>query len=169
MRPDPDFPDRRNGRRLLLVVCTGNICRSPMAEALLAARLAGAGLPHWTVQSRGVHAVVGHPATEQAVLALAEIGLDIRSHRGRLLTPEDAEAAELILTLEAWHRDSIRPFVPGRPDKVQLLTHYRAERPDHDIADPYGCPYRVYTACRNEIAGAVDALVGHLKTSAGPP
>jgi protein-tyrosine-phosphatase len=168
MHRDLDEPPIQDGRLLLLVVCTGNICRSPMAEGLLAARLAAAGLTGWAVQSRGVHAVVGCPATAEAVRALAELGLDIRGHRGRLLTARDARAAELILTLEEWHRDSIRSRLPGEAEKVQLLTHYRAAQPDQDIADPYGRPYSVYAACRDEIAEAVEALVGHLRSRSGP-
>src|SRR5262245_16452397 len=168
MQRHQDFPEAPDATRLMLVVCTGNICRSPMAAGLLAARLSAEGLHRWEVQSRGVHAVAGYPATEEAVRAVAELGLDIRAHRGRLITPQDIRDADLILTLESWHLEAIRSLVPGRPEKVQLLSHYRAERPDRDIADPYGRPYRFYVACRDEIHDAVQALVGHLKALEGP-
>jgi protein-tyrosine-phosphatase len=154
--------------RLLLVVCTGNICRSPMAEGLLRTRLAAEGLDGWRIESRGLHAVVGRPATAEAVRALEELGLDIRAHRGRQMSVKDARAAELILALETWQRDAIRQMVPEAPGKVQLLTHYQAEGPDRDIEDPYGTPYRFYCSCRGEIEQAVEAVVEHLKGDSSP-
>ena len=149
--------------RLLLVVCTGNICRSPMAAALLDSRLAAEKLVGWTVESRGVGAVEGHPATSYAEAAAQEVGLDISTHRGRQLTVEDAESADLILTLEAWQRDRIRKLVPDRADRVQQLTHYDLAQPDRDIADPYGRSFRFFRACLHEISGSLDAVVRHLK------
>jgi protein-tyrosine-phosphatase len=150
--------------RLLLVVCTGNICRSPMAAALLTSRLEAAGLRGWVVESRGVSAIEGHPATSYAEAAAQELGLDLTNHRGRQFTPEDAETADLILTLEGWQRDRIRELVPARADRVQLLTHFDPAHPDRDIADPYGRTYRFYRACLDEISGAVESVVRHVRT-----
>jgi protein-tyrosine-phosphatase len=154
--------------RLVLIVCTGNICRSPMAEGMLAALLPAEGLTGWTVQSRGLHAVVGAPATDDAVRALAEIGVDIRAHRGRLLTRQDARSADLVLTLEQWHRDSIRALVPDQEDRIQMLTHYQMDRRDEDIDDPYGQSNSFYKACRDEIRRAVKSVVEHLKRTGVP-
>ena len=156
-------PLRRKQERLLLVVCTGNICRSPMAAALLGSRLSAENLMGWTVESRGVSAVEGHPATSYAEAAAQEVGLDISAHRGRQLTSEDAETAELVLTLEGWQRDRIRELVPSRADRVQLLTHFDSAQPDRDIADPYGRNLRFFRACLHEISEAIDSVVHHLK------
>ncbi len=152
---------------LMLVVCTGNLCRSPMAEGLLKTHLAKAGLTQWRVESRGTGAVVGWPATAEAESAMAEFGLDISGHRARQLTGEDVEKAHLILCLTGQHLDYVFGLDPEAAEKTRMLTHWDRHAPDRDIADPYMQSYRVYLVCRDEILDSVWALVKHLSAQAG--
>src|SRR3989442_8878821 len=88
----------------ILLVCTGNICRSPLAAALLTRALAERGFEGIDVSSAGTGAWDGAPASEGAYLVGLERGLDLSGHRARLLTRELVEAADLILTMARHHR-----------------------------------------------------------------
>jgi protein-tyrosine phosphatase len=86
----------------VLVVCTANQCRSPLAAAVLSDRLHRLGLD-LTVASAGTQAVAGLPATESTRAAAARIGLDLSAHRSRRTDPELVGAADLVLTMERHH------------------------------------------------------------------
>ena len=88
----------------ILVVCTGNICRSPAAAALLRARSAGLGIE---VASAGTAAVVGHPIHPLTAAALAQVGVEDLNHRARQLSPADVAGADLVLTAERRHRVAV--------------------------------------------------------------
>lgn len=115
--------------RRILVVCSGNICRSPLAEALLARQL---GEGH-AVASAGIGALVGAPADPHAVELMDERGIDIRAHRARQLDLALVRDHDLLLVMEegqgAWICDRF-PLARGR---VFRLGHWR----NADIADPY--------------------------------
>ena len=91
--------------RHILVVCVGNICRSPMAEALLRRELRGQD--EFTVESAGLGALVGHPASEYSVELMDEIGEDITGHRARQIHPDMVRDADLVLVMEAGHKRAI--------------------------------------------------------------
>ena len=94
----------------ILVVCIGNICRSPMAEGLLRLRLAGrTGV---TVGSAGIAARVGEPADPMAQGLMRERGIDIAGHRARQLTPELAGAHDLVLVMEQEHERALLEIAP---------------------------------------------------------
>ena len=115
----------------VLVVCVGNICRSPMAEALL--RDALRGQIDITVESAGLGALVDHPAADEAVELMHERGLDISSHRARQLTPELVAATDLILVMESRQKKAIDENESAARGKVFRLCKWR----DRDIDDPY--------------------------------
>ena len=117
--------------RHILIVCVGNICRSPMAEALL--RNALRGKEEFSVESAGLSALVDEPASEHAVALMSERGIDISSHRARQLQPELVNKADLILVMESGHKKAIETADVTVRGKVFRL----GETSDRDIVDPY--------------------------------
>jgi protein-tyrosine-phosphatase len=133
------------GQRVL-AVCTGNICRSPFAEAFLA-RQAQLRL---LVGSAGTHALDGHPATQQAIRVALEWGIDLSGHRARLLTADLALAADHLIALTPVHArvaESLAPAASG------VAIH------ELDVADPYGLGLEDYRACFEQIERNLEALL----------
>jgi len=121
----------------VLLVCTGNICRSPLAEALLKRTLAQRGLEGVAVESAGTGAWDGAPASEGAYLVGLERGLDLSGHRARLLTREIVEQAGLILTMARHHRARVDEL--GGEGRVFVLGEYAGrEGEDAEVSDPFG-------------------------------
>ena len=106
----------------ILVVCSGNICRSPIAEGLLRRALErrlGGTAP--VVGSAGTIAIDGAPAMPESIEAARERGVDIRMHTARPLTPELIDDADLVVTMAAEHRDEVRRLVPGAVPRTFTL------------------------------------------------
>jgi protein-tyrosine phosphatase len=123
----------------VLLVCVGNVCRSPMAAALLTRDLASR-LPRITVASAGLAALVGQPADPIAVTLLAERGLDISAHRAQQLTPELAHIFDLILVMEERHQRGVEQIFPAARGRVHRLGRFG----QFDVPDPYGQPRLVF-------------------------
>ncbi|WP_316607937.1 low molecular weight protein arginine phosphatase [uncultured Ruminococcus sp.] len=145
----------------LLFVCTGNTCRSPMAEVIFNSLAVQQGLD-WRAESAGVAAVGEQPASPNAIRAVAEIGLDLNMHRTRFLPAVDLNEYSLFVALGEEHADILRSIgIPA--DYVRVL--HRAPNADDiydlrmDIADPYGGDLNDYRKCRDDIVGAVKALM----------
>ena len=135
----------------VLVVCTGNTCRSPMAEGWLKQKLAGKG---WTAESAGVAAWDGQPATPEAVEAMREIGIDVSAHRSRKLTAEMAVRADVILAMTEGHRREIVFWIPAVKDKTFLVKGFGLDKA-RNVADPIGLPVEAYRHTRDELAQAL--------------
>jgi protein-tyrosine-phosphatase len=146
----------------ILFVCTGNQCRSPMAEGLLkhllSERCGGAPSPV-TVSSCGTGGFCEVPATKEAVQVMAEGGIDISAHRSRPLTEALLREADLVLVMSEGHLRHIEMLYPGSGHKTHLLREYMSKNPallegESDIADPIGRSldaYReVYVLLREE-------------------
>jgi len=119
----------------LLVVCIGNICRSPMAQAVLSERL-----PQWQVRSAGLDALVGAPADETAVTLLRERGLDIAGHRATQVTRKMCLEADMVLVMDREQRHRLEELYPEACGRVFRL----AEHADEDIPDPYRRPEEAF-------------------------
>src|SRR5947209_20053459 len=118
----------------ILFVCTGNICRSPLAAALLQRALAQRGIDGLEVASAGTGAWDGAPASEGAYLVGLERGLDLSGHRARLLTRELVDQADLILTMARHHRARVDEL--GGEGKVFVLGEYAGKGGD-EVSDPF--------------------------------
>ncbi|GIU96299.1 MAG: hypothetical protein KatS3mg013_0102 [Actinomycetota bacterium] len=180
----------------ILVVCTGNVCRSPIAEGLLRRALGrrlGDEAPQ--VTSAGTDGWAGSGATDLAIRAAAERGVDIASHVARRLEPGDVEEADLVVAMAREHREHVVALVPSAADRtftlkelVRLLDGLdlapgadlaaqvgaaaaaRRARAgaaaDEDVADPLGEPLETYRAIAWELEGWIERLAEALAPSA---
>ncbi|MCD6290174.1 MAG: low molecular weight protein arginine phosphatase [Anaerolineae bacterium] len=142
--------------KIILFVCTGNLCRSPMAAGLMRRRLAAVGLDGQVqVRSAGIFAIPGRPASASAVQVMAERGVDISQHRSKTLELQDLEQADIVLVMEEAHRRSIFNWAPHLLRKVFLLSEMVGEH--YDVTDPYMGTVEEYRRRADEIEALLDA------------
>jgi len=134
----------------VLVLCEGNHCRSPLAEALLRRELG----PRVEVVSAGLDALVDRPAHPETLRRGEALGLDLAKHRGRMLTPELALRADLILVMDQAQKSACEERVPSARGRVYLLGHWLPSA-EQEISDPIGRDPETHQRSHDHIQRAV--------------
>lgn len=154
MSPEPPFR--------ILVICTGNTCRSPIAAACLAHELRSEG-DRVQVESAGTGAEDGWPASPEMIALAAKEGIALARHRSRGLTRDRVRSADLILAMEEHHRREAERL-GAAPDRVELLSRWPDPRAAAaGVADPIGGSMEAYEECWRRIREHVQRIVPHVR------
>jgi protein-tyrosine-phosphatase len=145
----------------VLFVCTGNTCRSPMAEAILRSKLRKHGLQNVRVMSAGVATEDGFPAHPLAIGVCLNHGVKLNDHRSRYLTAEMMQEADLVLGMTESHIRVLSGTYPEEASKIHLLKLYGRDDPpiEHEVADPIGVDPIQYERCFRLLEDELDRIV----------
>jgi protein-tyrosine phosphatase len=145
------------------MVCTGNICRSPMAEGLLHHLLPSPLKAVVGVRSAGTYGLHGNRAEPYAVKAAAAYGADISDHRARVLDTRMIKSADLVLAMEREHLEGINNLLFLRCKYADLLGAYTNLPEAPEIRDPYGLPFDAYETSAAAIVDCMPGLIDHIR------
>lgn len=154
----------KTDKPLITVICTANICRSPMAERLLAHALAAESPPLScaSVVSAGVAASNGEPPSINSVKALKSVGLDLSDHRSQELSNDLLQRSSVVFCMTTDHRDAIHRFYD--PGNTPVLLFRQPFSDTHcEIPDPFGQDLAAYTEARDSMVEAIPAIVEWLR------
>lgn len=147
----------------ILFVCTGNTCRSPMAEGILRS-LAKINDMKLEVKSAGTSAYDGEKVSKNSIEAMKKLGIDISEHKATQLHKDLGEESDLILTMSSSHKELILLKYPSSKNKLFTLNEY-AYNVEKDIEDPFGRDLTIYENTRDEIYQAIKKIVNSFKSS----
>ena len=148
--------------RRVLFICTGNLCRSPLASALFSRLAAEAGLSVEAL-SAGLYASPGARPPAEALAIAKEAGLDLSGHGAAPVSRDVFEASDLVLVVERFQASELRALFPGGADKIHLLSDFATgPHRGREIADPFGRSLPYYRASFEEIRECVAGLLRHL-------
>ena len=151
----------------VLVICSGNICRSPMVAAYLRHRLSRSGMSHVVVTSAGTLGIKDAPASDAAIAAMAEIDIDLEEHRSRALSSADVRSSDWVIAMDGNHMATLAARYPrGQETRVLVRAFEIGPSPEvdaPDLDDPVGLGIGVFRKQRDIIRVCVDHFVLHLK------
>ena len=152
----------------ILFICTGNVCRSPMAEGLFK-NLVDQNKADLIVKSAGVGAQNGHQPSENAIRAMQDLDIDISPQRSMMMTAALASEADMIIGMTHGHNDMVNLMFPHTAEKTFLLREFDDSLPLHEreISDPIGCSYEIYCQCRDQIREGIDSLLKFIQKNNG--
>lgn len=156
-----------NDIKSVLFVCTGNSCRSVMAEGLLKKYLKELGKETIEVDSAGVMNYSGQPPTPETIEVMNKEGIDVSSHRSKNLTRNLIEGADLILVMERMHKDMVVSMVPEASPKTYLLTEFGIDEKGrgskkYGVQDPLGMSMEGYRICLGVIKNQIERIARKL-------
>jgi len=145
--------------KTILFVCTGNVCRSPMAEGIFRQAVQGRG--DYRVASAGLGAAEGSPPSVYAVQAVKELGIDISGLRSQMLTADLVDQANYIFGMTHSHIDTVKVLYPQAEEKTFLVREFdeTLDAFEKDISDPIGGSYFVYLNCRDQLEQGIASLL----------
>ncbi len=147
----------------ILLVCTGNTCRSAMAGGLFEKALDDDGDGCIHVNTAGTNVCVSGPASENAIKVMEEMDIDISDHKSQQVTKEDIEEADLVLVMTGSHRNILIDLYPQYSSKIYTIPEY-AYGTDEEITDPFGGDEEEYKECALQLREAIDAVYAKLKS-----